>query len=167
LLIAKLLLPSTKIPLYELEYDKTYIFTDKAYDERYEDIPGVVDCYNDGYEAGFAQKYDGNRANECINKGDQYNVGFGYGCIDGGLTKEDCDNVKEENDSDLGDHEQLEDKNMETCYNDGYDDGQNNPFDQDRNKGCDDYSQAYYDGFIEGCISADNTREICVSATDA
>jgi len=50
LLIAKLLLPSTKIPLYELEYDKTYIFTDKAYDERYEDIPGVVDCYNDGYE---------------------------------------------------------------------------------------------------------------------
>jgi len=31
---------------------------------------------------------------------------------------------------------------METCYNDGYDDGQNNPFDQDRNKGCDDCSQA-------------------------
>ena len=63
--------------------------------------------------------------------------------------------------------DELGDQNRQYCYDLGYEDGRNNPFDQDKNKGCDDYSQAYYDGFIEGCISADNTREICVSATDA
>jgi hypothetical protein len=28
------------------------------YDERYEDVPGAPGCWVDGYDAGFAQKYD-------------------------------------------------------------------------------------------------------------
>ncbi|MGH9982510.1 MAG: hypothetical protein ACRD8W_00965 [Nitrososphaeraceae archaeon] len=28
------------------------------YDERYEDVPGAPECWVDGYDAGFAQKYD-------------------------------------------------------------------------------------------------------------
>ena len=54
------------------------------------------------------------------------------------------------------DHEQLADKNMETCYNEEYEDGQER-----------DQKNQYYDAFIEGCVNADNTKEICVSATDA
>ncbi len=79
------------IPIFMLLVPSVYAGGPRYdYDESFEDIPGVGDCYNDGYEADFAQKYDGNRANECTDKEDQYNVGFGYGCRDGGLTKEDC-----------------------------------------------------------------------------
>jgi hypothetical protein len=35
------------------------------YDERYEDVPGAPECWVDGYDAGFAQKYDKDRAQEC------------------------------------------------------------------------------------------------------
>jgi hypothetical protein len=39
---------------------------------------------------------------------------------------------------------------------DGYDDGRNNPFDQDRNIACDEFGyRTYYNGFIEGCESAE------------
>jgi len=62
------------------------------------------------------------------------------------------------------DHEQLADKNMETCYNEWYEDGQDGPFNQETFDKCGDQ---YYDAFIEGCVNADNTREICLSATDA
>jgi hypothetical protein len=58
-----------------------------------------------------------------------------------------------------------------SCYNAGYDDGQNNPFNHDTYDHCADEDggdQAYYDGFIDGCMSVEgNTREICESATDA
>ncbi|MGB7883418.1 MAG: hypothetical protein WBL44_11870, partial [Nitrososphaeraceae archaeon] len=43
------------------------------YDERYEDVPGAPECWVDGYDAGFAQKYDKDRADECADiPGDQY-----------------------------------------------------------------------------------------------
>ena len=28
------------------------------WDQRYEDVPGASECWVDGYDAGFAQKYD-------------------------------------------------------------------------------------------------------------
>ena len=58
------------------------------YDERYEDIPGAPECWVDGYDAGFAGKYNIDRANECKDiPGDQYNASWEYGCADSGLTK--------------------------------------------------------------------------------
>jgi hypothetical protein len=45
-----------------------------------------------------------------------------------------------------------------TCGNEGYDDGQDGPFNQETFDKCGDQ---YYDAFIEGCVNADNTREIC------
>jgi hypothetical protein len=52
----------------------------------------------------------------------------------------------------------------DSCGSDGYNDGQNGPFHQDRYNSCGD---AYYQSFIEGCMDADNSREICEQATDA
>jgi hypothetical protein len=90
-----------------------------------------------------------------------------------------------DNDNDNGDEESIPwqqdqdrydagtDENEEqsdSCGSDGYNDGQNGPFDQNRYSGCGDEQggdDAYYDGFIEGCMDADNSREVCEQATDA
>ena len=47
---------------------------------------------------------------------------------------------------------------------DGLYDGKNNPFSQELYNMCGD---TYYDAFIEGCMSEDNTRDVCESAADA
>lgn len=58
----------------------------------------------------------------------------------------------------------------DSCYDTGFSDGQNEPFSQATYDHCGDESggaDAYYDGFIDGCLAADNTRGVCESATDA
>lgn len=50
------------------------------------------------------------------------------------------------------------------CKNDGIYDGQENPFSQELFEMCGD---TYYDYFIAGCMSVNNTREVCEQATDA
>lgn len=60
------------------------------------------------------------------------------------------------------------------CWVDGYDDGQDNPFDQDRHRDCIfnnvEKSESdlccnckpYYEGFMYGCMSVEgNTQEDC------
>jgi hypothetical protein len=58
------------------------------------DISGTdeeADCCVDRYDAGFAGKYDKDRAKECIeNGGDSYNESWGYACRDGGYTEDEC-----------------------------------------------------------------------------
>jgi hypothetical protein len=49
------------------------------------------------------------------------------------------------------------------CYNSGVTDGQDHPFNQNKYDEC---GSAYYEGFLSGCMSAGNDREMCVSATD-
>lgn len=136
-------------------------------DERYSYIPEAGDCWVDGYDAGFANKYDKDRADECNEiPGDQYNASWGYGCVDSGLTKAECDDIRENDDEDLN-HESLYEENTQRCYDDGYEDGQNNPYDHERDFRCDEFgSPEYYDGFIAGCVDADNTKEICENFTD-
>ena len=133
------------------------------YDERYEDVPGAPECWVDGYDAGFAQRYDEDRANECNRiPGDQYNASWQYGCIDSGLTKTDCNQIKEDP-QDLGSHAQLQEENRRDCYDDGYEDGKNsNSFDDDRGSSCSEYGNAYEDGFSAGCQSVEgNTNDSC------
>jgi hypothetical protein len=50
------------------------------------------------------------------------------------------------------------------CEGDGLEAGQDGEFSQELYDMCGDW---YYDGFIEGCMSADNSLEVCESATDA
>ncbi|MGH9925363.1 MAG: hypothetical protein ACRD5B_08290, partial [Nitrososphaeraceae archaeon] len=78
------------------------------YDERYVDVPGAPECWVDGYDAGFAGKYDEDRANECADiPGDQYNASWSYGCIDSGLAEADCNDIKN-NPQDIENHEALQ-----------------------------------------------------------
>jgi hypothetical protein len=59
----------------------------------------------------------------------------------------------------------------DSCRNAGYNDGQNGPFSQPTYDHCgdeEDGADAYYDGFIDGCMSVEgNTRDVCESATDS
>ena len=133
------------------------------YDERYEDVPGAPECWVDGYDAGFAQKYDKDRADECADiPGDQYNASWGYGCIDSGLTEADCNDIKD-NPQDIENHEALQEENRRACYDDGYEDGKNsNSFNNDRDNGCSEYGNAYEGGFSVGCQSVEgNTYDSC------
>jgi hypothetical protein len=36
------------------------------------------DCWVEGYDAGFAQKYDKDRADQCAQENDEYNRSWGY-----------------------------------------------------------------------------------------
>ena len=73
------------------------------------------------------------------------------------------------NESDAGDDGNNGDWN-ESCKDSGYDDGQNHAFQVGTYDHCGDESggdRAYYDGFIDGCMSVEgNTRDVCESATD-
>ena len=53
------------------------------------------------------------------------------------------------------------------CFDIGYRDGLDRPFDHEKNEECKAAASSYYHGFINGCMSVqENTREICESATD-
>src|SRR5919106_2622548 len=133
------------------------------YDESYEDVPGAPECWVNGYDAGFAQKYDKDRADECADiPGDQFNASWGYGCIDSGLAEADCNDIKS-NPQDIENHEVLQEENRRACYDDGYEDGRNsNPFNKARDSGCSEYSSSYESGFSAGCQSLENnTYDSC------
>jgi hypothetical protein len=73
--------------------------------------------------------------------------------------------------SDVSDSEsnELADWN-DSCRDAGYNDGQNGPFNQPTYDHCGDEEggdDAYFNGFINGCIDAGNTRDVCEQATDA
>ena len=59
-------------------------------------------------------------------------------------------------------------------WQDGYDDGLENPFDQGRHEECifdvpkdvSNFNKPYYEAFVHGCIDAGNTEEDCERATD-
>jgi hypothetical protein len=53
------------------------------------------------------------------------------------------------------------------CYNDGTAAGEDGEFSQELYEFCAEYGERYYEGFIDGCMSVDNSREVCESATDA
>jgi hypothetical protein len=60
------------------------------------------------------------------------------------------------------------------CWRNGYDDGLDHPFDQDRHKECifdvggtdTNIDKPYYHAFKIGCQDAGNTEEICETFTD-
>jgi hypothetical protein len=135
------------------------------YDEAYKDVPGAPECWVNGYDAGFAGKYDKNRAVECKKiDGDQYNTAWIYGCEQAGYTHGQCNNFK--TNSETLDHEKLNEENAAKCRNDGYQDGLKKLFDFSSNQGCDDYGNSYYKGFMEGCtIIKGNTEESCDKLT--
>jgi hypothetical protein len=125
-----------------------------------------IACYREGWEQGFAGIYDNERASECYETGlDWYNKIWTDACTQ---TRSDdkCDDIRNDPVNVQESDEELGEQNRRYCYDLGYEDGQNNPFNQDLSAGCEDYSGMYYQGFIAGCIAIDNTKEVCESATD-
>jgi hypothetical protein len=124
-----------------------------------------ADCWVDGFDAGFAGKYDEDRANECKELGtetgsDQYNSAWGYACKDAGYIPDECESFKN-NPVDIEDHESLEQENAQNCWNDRYEDGKaDTPFNRDRASGCSEYGDKYRDAYKSGCQS-DSTESSC------
>jgi hypothetical protein len=58
----------------------------------------------------------------------------------------------------------IENIQNETCLAAGFTDGQDNPFNQVMLDRCGD---TYYQGFLEGCMSANNSKAICDQAADS
>jgi hypothetical protein len=62
-------------------------------------------------------------------------------------------------------------ENAQDCYDAGYADGRDFPFDGGANDLCrqfpDDQGNPYYRGFIDGCMSVEgDTMDVCESAPD-
>lgn len=74
-------------------------------------------------------------------------------------------------DSSGSNDELAEDEWNDSCRDAGYDDGRNRPFSLGTYDHCGEEEggdDAYYNGFIEGCMSVEgNTRDVCESATDS
>jgi hypothetical protein len=68
----------------------------------------------DGYESGFAGKYDRDRALECIEHSDNYNQMWAIGCEDS-FCKEECDGLIN-NLVETEDYEVLKNENDQACY---------------------------------------------------
>jgi hypothetical protein len=104
----------------------------------------VVDCWVDGYDAGFAGKYGIVRVDECKDNGeDNYNDSWSYACRDAGYMQDECDSFKN-NPVDIEDHGALQQENAQNCWNNGYEDAKADiPFNEDRDSGCDEYTPDY------------------------
>jgi hypothetical protein len=117
------------------------------------------DCWVNGYDAGFAGKYDKARADRCAQENDEYNRSWNYACRDGGYTPAECNNFKNNSVSIVS--ESLQEENRRGCYDDGFRDGKVTSFDKNRSTACYEYSSSYEDGFSAGCRSANNTDDSC------
>jgi len=117
------------------------------------------DCWVNGFDAGFAGKYDSDRARECLENGDDaYNESWDNACEYADRTEE-CIEIMN-NPVVIEDHEALEQENKQSCRNDGKNDAEaNNPYDKDRANGCSEYG-GYRDGYQFAC-QRDNTESSC------
>lgn len=112
-------------------------------------------CWVDGYDSGFAGKYDKDRADECQNEeNDEYNASWDYGCKDAVYTEVECNDFKN-NPVEIEDFEVLEGQNDRFCYDTGVEDGKTGkPYNKERDRGCDDFGGiggGYKGGYQFGC----------------
>ena len=111
-------------------------------------------CHVNGYDSGFAGRYDKDRARECIEHGDNYNQLWTIGCKDSTRTEEECDQLIN-NPVEIQDFEALKAENDRICYDAGREDGDAlRPFNEERDNGCyefDDISGGYEGGYQSAC----------------
>jgi hypothetical protein len=112
------------------------------------------DCWINGYDSGFAGKYDRDRARECIDHSDNYNHMWAYGCEDALRTEEECGNLIN-NPVEIEDFEALKQENDRTCYDAGKEYGEaDRPYNRDRASGCQEFEgigDGYEGGYQFGC----------------
>jgi hypothetical protein len=110
-------------------------------------------CWVNGYDSGFAGKYDKDGADECQNEeDDEYNYGWRYGCKDAAIfTVDECNSfrnspVKIEN------YTTFASAIASDCRKDGTEDGEAfRVVNEERSQGCGEYRPDYDQGYIEGC----------------
>jgi hypothetical protein len=110
-------------------------------------------CWVNGYDSGFAGKYDNQRARDCINEDNNYNKTWTIGCEDSTRTEAEC-GVLINNPVEIQDYEALKSENDRTCYDAGVEDGKASTYNKDRDDGCyefDDLNDGYEGGFQFGC----------------
>ncbi|MGH9987195.1 MAG: hypothetical protein ACRD8W_24880 [Nitrososphaeraceae archaeon] len=111
-------------------------------------------CWVNGYDSGFAGKYDSDRARECIEHDDSYNRTWTIGCEDSFRTEEECGELIN-NPVEIEDFEALYNENRVTCRSYGYEDGKaNKAYDKERASGCGEFGGnlgGYKDGYQSGC----------------
>jgi hypothetical protein len=112
----------------------------------------VYDCWANGFDSGFAGKYDSDRASWCYEKGDDaYNDVWDVGCKYGSHIEEECNDIRN-NPVEIEDFSKLVGENNRTCYNAGFEDGETGkPFNKDRNSYCNEYDRRYEAGYQNGC----------------
>jgi hypothetical protein len=119
-------------------------------------------CWVDGYDAGFAGKYDKDRAIECvILADDEYNRSWKYACKDAGYMPNECQYFKS-HPEDL-EHAGLYEENRRHCYDVGYAEGKNSTsFNKKEDGACSEFNNSYEHGFSAGCQSIEgNTDDSC------
>ena len=120
-----------------------------------------ADCWIDGYESGFGEKYDNERASDCYENGDDaYNESWDFACMDTTRTEKECNDIRN-NPVQVQDYGELVKEIDLACRNDGYEDGKaDRPFNKDRDKGCDEFGDQYGDAYKAACESH-NTESTC------
>lgn len=112
----------------------------------------VYDCWANGFDSGFAGKYDSDRASWCYENGDDaYNDVWDVGCKYGSHIEEECNDIRN-NPVEIEDFSKLVGENNRSCYNAGFEDGETGkPFNKDRNSYCNEYDRRYEAGYQNGC----------------
>jgi hypothetical protein len=129
------------------------------------------DCWIDGYDSGFAGKFDKDRNDECQEEEDNYyNFGWAVGCEDGhhnttrtttGRSVWECIKIMN-NPVEIEDYEALEQEIILDCRQDGeqdYKDGK--PFHKERSSACGEYGNPYEEGYKSKCLQ-DHTEGHCM-----
>ena len=119
-------------------------------------------CWVNGYDSGFAGKYDKDRAKECVELGDTYNKMWYMGCEDSTRTDQECDELIN-NPVEIKHFRALKGENDRTCCNAGVEDGRAGlPFNEEREDGCYEFDGAggYTGGYQWGCEVHD-TESTC------
>lgn len=113
-----------------------------------------ADCWINGYDSGFAGKYDKDRARECVDQEDNYNKMWAFGCNESQRTEAECGELIN-NPVEIQDFEVLKAENDRTCYDAGREDGEaDRPFNEEREDGCYEFygiGGGYTGGYQSGC----------------
>jgi hypothetical protein len=122
--------------------------------------PEADACWANGYDSGFAGKFDKERNDECQDEGEEgknyYNSAWAIGCEDGpndtnrkqtGRSVLECIRIMN-NPVEIEDYEPLVQKIIAECRFDGEQDYNNGePFHRERSIACSEFGQPYEEGY--------------------
>ncbi len=125
--------------------------------------PEQAKCFINGYDSGFAGKYDKDRAEECVEHKDQYNEMWDVGCEHSTRTEAECAELIN-NPVEIEDFKILKGQNDQTCHEFGFEDGKaSKPFNEERDDGCYEFGGlfgGYQESYQLGC-ETHSTQSSC------